>query len=92
MNSSGVMYDRSWLEKARREQGYTQQEVATAAHVSVSHYCRTEKGLHNPDVKSALRICDFLRLNPRKFLSEKPITTPRSPVRTRVREAQRHDK
>ena len=70
----GVIFDRSWLEKARKEQGYTQTEVAHAAKIAISTYSRVEKGLYEPDVKSALRICDFLRLNPRKFLSEKPIT------------------
>ena len=69
----GVIYDRSWLEKARKEQGRTQTEVAQAANVSISNYSRMEKGMYEPDVKSALRICDFLRLNPRRFLSEKPI-------------------
>lgn len=69
----GVIFDRSWMEKARREQGYTQTEVAQATGVSISTYSRTEKGLYEPDVKSALRICDFLKQNPRKFLSEKPI-------------------
>jgi len=69
----GVVCDRSWLEKARKEKNLTQTEVAMAAETSISNYSRIEKGLYDPDVKTALRICDFLRLNPRKFLSEKPI-------------------
>ncbi len=69
----GVIFERTWLEKARIEQGYTQKEVADAAGMAISTYSRVEKGLYEPNVKSALRICDFLRMNPRKFLSEKPI-------------------
>jgi len=69
----GVIFDRSWLERARKEQGYTQTEVAQATGVSISNYSRMEKGMYEPDVKSALRICDFLKQNPRKFLSEKPV-------------------
>ena len=73
MRGGAVCYDRTWLEKARKDQKLTQTEVAQAAETSVSNYCRIEKGAYSPDVKTALRICDFLRLNPRKFLSEKPI-------------------
>ena len=62
------------MKRPARNRGYTQTEVAHAANVAISTYSRVEKGLYEPDVKSALRICDFLRLNPRKFLSEKPIT------------------
>lgn len=69
----GAIFERTWLEKARIEQGYTQKEVADAAGMAISTYSRVEKGLYEPNVKSALRICDFLRMNPRKFLSEKPI-------------------
>ena len=69
----GVIFDRSWLEKARKEQGYTQTEVAQATGVAISTYSRVEKGLYEPDVKSALRICDFLKQSPRKFLREKPL-------------------
>lgn len=68
-----MIFERTWLEKARIEQGYTQKEVADAAGMAISTYSRVEKGLYEPNVKSALRICDFLRMNPRKFLSEKPI-------------------
>lgn len=69
----GLIYDRSWMEKARRERGLTQSEVAQAANTSISNYSRVEKGLTEPDVKTALRICDFLRQSPRKFLNEMPI-------------------
>ena len=69
----GVVFDRSWMEIARKEQEITQTQVAKACGIAISNYSRIEKGLYTPDVKSALRICDFLRINPRKFLSEKPV-------------------
>lgn len=70
---SGVVFDRSWLEETRMNKELTQTQVALAAKTSVSNYCRIEKGLYTPDVKTGLRICSFLGLNPKKFLSEKPI-------------------
>ena len=68
----GVVYDRTWLEKRRLERGFTQKQVGEAAGITQCQYGRIEKGMYNPDVKAALRICDFLGLNPRNFLSEKP--------------------
>ena len=72
-NRGSVIYDRSWLEQARREQNRSQMEVAQAARTDVSNYNRVEKGLTEPGIKSGLRICDYLRLDPRRFLTEKPI-------------------
>ena len=69
----GVVFDRSWMEIARKEQELTQTQVAQACGIAISNYSRIEKGVYTPDVKSALRICDFLRINPRKFLSERPV-------------------
>ena len=69
----GVVFDRSWMEIASKEQEMTQTQVAQACGIAISNYSRIEKGLYTPDVKSALRICDFLRVNPRRFLSEKPV-------------------
>lgn len=69
----GVTMDRSWMEKARIEQGLTQTQVAVAADCAISTYSRIEKGLLNPDVRTALRICDCLKINVRQFLREKPI-------------------
>ncbi len=69
----GVIYDRSWLEETRLKMNLTQTEVARQSKTSISNYSRIEKGHYVPDVKTALRICNFLRLNPQKFLSEKPI-------------------
>lgn len=67
------IYDRTWLEKARLERGLTQTSVAKAAGVNNSDYNRIERGLQEPRVKAGIRICEFLKLNPRSFLSEKPI-------------------
>ena len=69
----GVVFDRAWMEIARREQNMTQTQVAQACDIAISNYGRIEKGVYTPDVKTALRICDILRLNPRKFLNEKPV-------------------
>ena len=69
----GVVYDRSWMEMARTERKLTQTEVAKLARTSVSNYCRVEKGLYIPDVKTGLRICEVLRKDPKMFLNEKPI-------------------
>lgn len=72
-NRGGAIYDRSWLETARRSQGRSQSNVATAAGMDVSNYNRVEKGLSEPGIKSGLRICDFLRIDPHSFLTEKAI-------------------
>lgn len=69
----GVIYDRSWLEQTRLKKNLTQTDVANGAKTSVSNYNRIERGYYVPDVKTALRICRFLRLDPKMFLSEKPL-------------------
>lgn len=70
---NGEIMDRTWLESARRLQGYTQTQVAIAARTSLANYTRLEKGLTTPDVKVGLRICEFLKLNPKMFLLEKAV-------------------
>ncbi len=67
------MMDRTWMEKARREKGYTQAQVAQAAGVTAAFYNRVERGFYIPSVTIALKICDFLGLNIRAFLTERPI-------------------
>lgn len=69
----GAMIDRSWMEKKRRDQKITMQQVADAAGINVSTYCRIENGFLEPGVKIALRICDFLHADVRMFLREEPI-------------------
>ena len=70
---NGVVYDRSWMEQRRNKMEMTQSAVALGAKTSVSNYNRVEKGFYGPDVKTALRICDVLRIDPRMFLNEKPL-------------------
>lgn len=65
--------DRTWLERARREKGLTQQQVADAVHITVAGYNRIENGLYVPSVVTGLLICDKLGCSPRQFLSERPI-------------------
>ncbi len=65
--------DRAWLERARREKGFTQQQVADAAHITVAGYNRIEKGLYTPSIIAGLLICDKLGCSPRQFLSERPV-------------------
>ena len=65
--------DRTWMERARREKGLTQEQVAKASGVTTAYYNRLEKGFYTPNVVTGLRICDFLGLNVRAFLSERPI-------------------
>ena len=71
---NGIIYDRTWLEKARIKHGYTQTNVAKAAGMAISTYTRVEKGVYEPGVKAALRICDYLRVSPMNFVNEQPLT------------------
>lgn len=65
--------DRTWLERARREKGFTQQQVAEAAKITTAGYNRIEMGLFTPGVVTGLLICDKLGVSPRQFLTERPI-------------------
>lgn len=67
------MMDRTWMERARREKNYTQAQVAQAAGVTTAFYNRIEKGFYTPGVVTALLITDFLGLDVRHFLTERPI-------------------
>lgn len=73
MAKKAEFYDRTWMEKSRLERGFTQMEVARAAGITGAAYNRIEKGINEPGVKAALRICDYLKLNPRNFLGEKAV-------------------
>lgn len=72
MKRNQVM-DRTWLERARREKGFTQEQVAEAAKITTAGYNRIEKGLFTPGIVSGLLICDKLGISPRQFLTERPI-------------------
>lgn len=65
--------DRTWMERSRREKGFTQAQVAEAAHITTAGYNRIEKGLYTPSIVAGLLICDKLGESPRQFLSERPI-------------------
>ena len=64
--------NRTWMERARRDKGYTQSQVAAAAGVTTAYYNRIENGFCTPNVIVAIKVCDFLHLNVREFLKEKP--------------------
>ena len=72
MKRNQVM-DRTWLERARREKGFPQEQVAEAAKITTAGYNRIEKGLFTPGVVTGLLICDKLGVSPRQFLTERPI-------------------
>ncbi len=65
--------DRTWLERARRDKGLTQEQVAEAAKITTAGYNRIEKGLFTPGIVTGLLICDKLGISPRQFLTERPI-------------------
>lgn len=69
-----LLYDRSWMWKARKDLGYTMTQVANACGVAPASYCRIENGTQIPNIKDGLRICDYLRVNPKKFLEEELIS------------------
>jgi transcriptional regulator with XRE-family HTH domain len=68
-----LIMDRTWLERARREKGLTQAQVAEAACITTAAYNRIEMGLFTPGVVTGLLICDKLGISPREFLSERPV-------------------
>ena len=72
MKRNQVM-DRTWLERARREKGFTQEQVAEAPKITTAGYNRIEKGLFTPGIVTGLLICDKLGISPRQFLTERPI-------------------
>jgi len=72
MKRNQVM-DRTWLERARREKGFTQAQVAEAAKITTAGYNRIEMGLFTPGIVTGLLICDKLGVSPRQFLTERPI-------------------
>lgn len=51
------------IREARKEKGYTQEEVARAAGVTLRYYSRIEKGESTPTVTVAIKICSFLDRN-----------------------------
>lgn len=61
------------MEKVRLEKGFTQTQVAEAVGVTAAFYNRVEHGFHVPNVVVGVKICEFLDIDVRKFLSERAI-------------------
>ena len=72
MKQNQIM-DRTWLERARREKGLTQEQVAQAARITTAGYNRIEKGLFTPGIVAGMLICDKVGCSPRQFLTERPV-------------------
>lgn len=71
--SSDGVFDRTWLLKARLTAKLRQEDVATAANISVGFYNRIENGVQIPNVIVGIAICDALGLDPHNFLNEKRV-------------------
>lgn len=67
-----TIMDRTWMERARRERGFTQAQVAEAAKITTAAYNRIENGLFTPNVVTGLLICEKIGVSPRGFLTELP--------------------
>lgn len=67
------VYDRTWLLKARSLKQFRQQDVADAAGISVSAYCKIENGLMMPSMPVGFAIADFLNVSARNFCGERRI-------------------
>ncbi|WP_079477785.1 helix-turn-helix domain-containing protein [Halobacillus salinus] len=61
---------RRWLNKLRKEQHYTQQQVADGAHIDRAYYAQIENGTRNPSMAVATQIAAFLHINPSLFFSD----------------------
>lgn len=67
--------------KARKEQGYTQSEVAEAISVSVRWYQKVESGRKLPGTVTALRILIFLKIDIGELREEVGLIDPVRSVR-----------
>lgn len=61
---------RRWLIKLRKEQQYTQQQVAEGAHIDRAYYAQIESATRNPSMAVATQIAAFLHINPSLFFSD----------------------
>ncbi len=68
-----TVYDRTWLEKARKQKGVTQESVEQASGITTAYYNRIEKGVYMPRVDTGLKICNFLGIDAKNFLRERQI-------------------
>lgn len=67
--------------KARKEQGYTQSEVAEAISVSVRWYQKVESGRKLPGTLTALRILLFLGIDIEELREEVGLVVPVRTIR-----------
>ena len=51
------------IQKARKEKGLTQQELADLSHVSLKHVQGCERGVKNPSFEVLRSFCFFLNLS-----------------------------
>ena len=56
-----------FVRTARLAKNLTQQEVATAAKVEQAYLSKVERGLREPSLSIALRLCDVLNLDINDF-------------------------
>ncbi|MBA2175102.1 helix-turn-helix domain-containing protein [Halobacillus locisalis] len=61
---------RRWLIKIRKEQQYTQQQIAHGAHIDRAYYAQIENGTRNPSMAVASQIASFLNINPSLFFAD----------------------
>ncbi|MGM7703835.1 helix-turn-helix domain-containing protein [Pseudalkalibacillus sp. Hm43] len=61
---------REWLIQARKQKGYTQEQVATQCFIDRSYYAQIEKGTRNPSMEVAKKISTALGVNPSTFFND----------------------
>lgn len=61
---------REWLIQARKQKGYTQEQVATRCFIDRSYYAQIEKGTRNPSMEVAKKIATALGVNPSTFFND----------------------
>lgn len=53
----------NFIKQARLRKNLTQSEVATKAHIEQAYLSKVERGVREPSLNIALRICDVLGLD-----------------------------
>ncbi len=61
---------REWLIQARKQKGYTQEQVAMQCFIDRSYYAQIEKGTRNPSMEVAKKISTALGVNPSTFFND----------------------
>ena len=60
----------TWIESARKRKCLSQIEVASAAGLSQSQYCRIESAKREVDLCTAMRVCQVLELDLSDFIKK----------------------